>query len=209
MIRWLQISSGRGPEECCWVVFQLTHFLMRLASQKGMKTDVIEAIPGSYPNTLKSALISLEGKQEIKDFAKDWAGTIQWTGRSPFRPNHKRKNWFVGVTMLSPITTESIDNRAFRFERMRASGPGGQHVNKTETAVRVTHIPTGLCAVSQAERSQHLNRKIALARLDQRLRRKEQYDEARQIRSRWQEHDHLERGNAIHQFKGQEFMIVK
>ena len=209
MIRWLQITSGRGPRECCWVVFQLTHFLTRLAGRKGLKTDLIEAIPGDYPNSLKSALISVEGSQEVNDFVQHWEGIIQWIGRSPFRPNHKRKNWFVGVTTLTPMPPESIDSRDFRFERMRASGPGGQHVNKTETAIRVTHVPTGLCAVSQAERSQHLNKNIALARLDRLLRRKEQEAEAKQTRIRWRQHDRLERGNAAHLFTGEKFRHVK
>jgi len=209
MIRWLQISSGRGPEECCWVVFQLTHFLMRLAGQKGLKTELIEAITGDYSNTLRSALISFTGTREVNNFVQDWEGTIQWTGRSPFRPNHKRKNWFVGVTALTPMPPESMDSRVLRFERMRASGPGGQHVNKTETAVRVTHIPTGLCAVSQAERSQHLNKKIAIARLDQLLRRKEQDAKARQTRIRWREYDLLERGNSVHLFRGEKFRFIK
>ena len=209
MIRWLQITSGRGPKECCWVVFQLTHFLMLLAKENELKTDLIEAIPGDYPNTFKSALISLEGEQKVDDFAKDWDGTIQWTGRSPFRPNHKRKNWFVGITMLSPMTTESIDSRAFKFERMRASGPGGQHVNKTETAIRVTHIPTGLCAVSQAERSQYLNKKIALARLDQLLRHRKEEAEAEQTQVFWRQQNLLERGNPVHRFRGEEFRFVE
>jgi len=51
MMSWIQITSGRGPEECCWVVFRLSHFLMRLAGQKGQKTELIEAITGDYANT--------------------------------------------------------------------------------------------------------------------------------------------------------------
>jgi len=102
-----------------------------------------------------------------------------------------------------------MDSSAFKFESMRPSGPGGQHVNKTETAVRVTHIPTGLRAISQAERSQHLNKRIALARLDQLLRRKELKAEAKQTRIRWREHDLLDRGNAVHLFREEEFNFIK
>jgi peptide chain release factor len=102
MMRWLRISSGRGPGDCCWVVFQTAHFLMRLAARKELEVKLTEAIPGDYANTLKSGLISIEGSREVNDFVQDWEGTIQWIGRSPFRPNHKRKNWFVGVMALSP-----------------------------------------------------------------------------------------------------------
>jgi peptide chain release factor len=77
MIRWLQITSGRGPRECCRVVFQLTYFLTRLAGRKGLKTDLIEAIPGDCLKTFKSALIRVEGSQEVCDFMQYWEGTIQ------------------------------------------------------------------------------------------------------------------------------------
>ncbi len=209
MIRWLQITSGRGPRECCWVVFRLTQYLICEATRKGLQTELIEAIPAEESKTFKSALISVEGDSGVADFVNRWQGTVKWIGPSPFRPNRKRKNWFVGVTTLAPLTPENIDRRAFKFESMRASGPGGQHVNKTESAVRVTHIPTGLCAVSQAERSQHLNKKIALARLSQLLRERELESQSKQEQHLWQRHNRLERGNAAHRFRGDKFKYVQ
>ena len=209
MIRWLQITSGRGPKECCWVVFQLAQYLISEANRKGLKTELIEAISAEESKTFKSALISVEGDSGVTDFVNRWQGTVQWIGRSPFRPNHKRKNWFVGVTTLTPLTPENIDQRAFKFESMRASGPGGQHVNKTESAVRVIHLPTGLSAFSQTERSQHLNKKIALARLSQLLRERELESQSKREQHLWQQHNRLERGNAVHLFRGYKFKHIK
>ena len=89
-----------------------------------------------------------------------------------------------------------------RIETLRASGPGGQHVNRTESAVRVTHLPTGLSAMAQEERSQHLNRRLALARLAALF--AERAD--KQVRAaedqRWRQHTQLERGNAVRVYRG-------
>ena len=86
-------------------------------------------------------------------------------------PHHKRKNWFVGIDVLEPVDETGFNVKEVRWDTMRASGPGGQHVNRTESAVRVTHLPTGVRATAMEERSQHRNRKLALARLKKKLKR--------------------------------------
>jgi peptide chain release factor len=94
-----------------------------------------------------------------------------------------------------------FDAKDVKWETMRASGPGGQHVNRTESAVRVTHLPTGIQASAAEERSQHRNRKLALARLAQKLAEVDakQHGEARE--KRWRAHQELERGNPVRVYR--------
>jgi peptide chain release factor len=125
--------------------------------------------PGEKAGTANSAVIVVSGASALSAFAAGWRGTVQWVEQSPFRPEHKRKNWFVGVETLEPVADTFFDVRDVRWETMRASGPGGQHVNRTESAVRVTHIPTGIQAGAMEEPSQHRNRKLALARLARKI----------------------------------------
>ena len=205
MISWLQISSGRGPAECCWVVSQLVKFLIRKATQERLRAELVEAIPGDFPQIFRSALIVVEGEDGVDGFTSHWQGAVQWIGKSMFRSNHKRKNWFVSVDALEPVNHAVWSARDIRVDRMRSSGPGGQHANKTESAIRITHLPTGLCAISQEERSQHLNKKLAMVRLQELIRRKEDQTRMTLDRVRWQQHNCLERGNAVHVFKGNKF----
>ena len=206
MVSWLQITSGRGPKECCWVVCKLSQCIMSEAKAKGIKTKIIDLIAGVKPETLKSVLIALEGK-DLSDFLKSFEGTVQWIGKSMFRPNHRRKNWFVSISAFSPPEVSHWSANEFKIETMRSSGPGGQHVNKTETAVRITHIPTGTTAVSQEERSQHLNRKLAMSRLHDFLRKKENESLRGCRNSRWNHHNILERGNPVRVYEGDEFRL--
>ncbi len=208
MIQWLQVTSGRGPAECCWVVAQVVQCIVEDAASAGLRAKVLEAEPGDESATLKSALIAVEG-DSVVDFLRGWEGVVQWIGTSPFRPHHNRKNWFVGVSGLElPEESAEWSERDLRIERMRASGPGGQHVNKTETAVRITHLPTGLIATAQEERSQHLNRKLAMARLFKLLQEREQNAEDQSRQERWLQHNELERGNPIRVYRGKDFRPV-
>lgn len=205
---WLQITSGRGPEECGWVVGQLLGILQREAASAGLKLELLEAVPGASPRVFLSALLSVEGST-ARSWAAGWAGTIQWIGQSPFRPHHKRKNWFVGVSVIHPPEHPTWREQEIRVESFRASGPGGQHVNKTASAVRIIHVPTGIVATAQEERSQHRNRDLALARLAERLENLTTQREAASRQERWEQHNQLERGAAAHVFKGPAFTKVE
>jgi peptide chain release factor len=206
MTSWIQISAGRGPVECCWVVAQMAAFLNNQASEFNCKTSILEITPGPMKDTYRSVLMAIDGNN-VMIFLRQYQGTTQWIGKSMFRPEHKRKNWFVDIKAYSPVKHLELDMTKIHVERMRASGPGGQHVNKTESAVRLTHIPSGLSAVAQEERSQHLNKSLALVRLRELLQNKEDIKMKRAIQQRWAQHNELQRGNATHVFTGKKFEL--
>ncbi|KAB2914859.1 MAG: peptide chain release factor H [Hyphomicrobiaceae bacterium] len=204
--QWLLITSGRGPAECALAVAKLAHRMASAASLLGCRTEIIDAMQGPERGTFASLLIAVDGER-AQAFAASWSGTHLWICQSPFRPHHKRKNWFVGVEHIAPA--KDIDDvlrvSDVAFEAMRSSGPGGQHVNTTASAVRAKHKPTGLVAVAREERSQHMNKRLALARLAAALEAKTNAARSGVARERWAKHDALERGNAQRVFTGSEF----
>ena len=204
----LQITSGRGPAECCWVVARLAEEMLAEALRQGFFAAVIEEEPGPEKGTLVSALIHLDGINAER-FAASHEGTIQWIGYSTFRPGHKRKNWFVGIKRISLPQSPSFCENDIKIETLKASGPGGQHVNTTESAVRVIHIPTGITAIAGDERSQSSNRKRALERLMILFARNEQLQQAKANKQRWDAHNELVRGNPVRIYEGKEFKLVK
>jgi peptide chain release factor len=204
MSLWLQITAGRGPAECQWVVAQLLPLLQREAVAAGVTAEPIDAIPGESSGTLLSALVSLSGAA-AEAFAASWQGSIQWIGKSPFRPHHKRQNWYVGVERLAEPTTPLWSLQELEFSTLRASGPGGQHVNKTESAVRVVHRPTGISVVAREERSQQQNKRLALARLAAMMAERGERARADADKQRWEQHNALERGNPTRVYAGADF----
>jgi peptide chain release factor len=204
MTEWLQITSGRGPAECAWVVNQVHRKIVEEAEKAGLKVRLLDAAPDEYPRTFKSMLLAVDGG-EASGFAAGWVGTVQWIGASPFRPHHKRRNWYAKVERVAVPERPIWREEDVKVESMLASGPGGQHVNKTETAIRVTHIPTGLTAVAREERSQHINRKLALARLADLLEHATQKIMSGVRKEQWSGHNTLERGNAVRVYVGEKF----
>ncbi|GHU73030.1 hypothetical protein FACS189413_16950 [Bacteroidia bacterium] len=115
----------------------------------------------------------------------------------PYRKFHKRKNWFVGVQRLPVFVANEWNENELRIQTLKASGPGGQHVNKTESAVRVTHIPSGISVMVSKNRSQLQNKKQAIKRLRIKLAAYEQERMLAVTQDNWQNHNELERGNPV------------
>ena len=204
---WLQISAGKGPDECALAVAHVVREILSDGAGRGLSVTTLEAEEGGRKGTLASALVSVKGEEpDLRTFLAGWQGTIQWICESPYRPRHKRKNWFVSVNALMPLAErQTIRDSDLKVETMRASGPGGQHVNRTDSAVRITHLPSGLTASAQEERSQHMNRKLALSRLHAQMQGAEAVAKGAKDRERWQAHADLERGNAARVFVGPDF----
>jgi peptide chain release factor len=203
---WLQITAGRGPVECRLAVARLILVLQKEARAVGLAYEVLYAVADNEFGAVGSALLSVEGVG-ARAFGDRNRGSVLWVCPSPVRPGHKRKNWFVGVELLAPPDAGNVVLRTADvvFEAMRASGPGGQHVNKTESAVRATHKPTGLVATAREERSQAMNKKLALARLATMLAEGAEVAKANAERDRWAQHDALERGHPVRTFEGPAF----
>lgn len=200
-IVWLQLSAGRGPIECQWVVLQVMRSISAAAKNSGLKCQPIELVEGEESGTCKSVLLAVEGAGALQ-FSSDWIGTVQWAGQSRYRPKHKRKNWFVGVSSCTRLESSGVRERDVKFEAIKASGPGGQHVNKSHTAIRATHRPTGISVVAQEERSQQMNKKLAHARLYQQVEKINEVSKQGEDLARWEQHNELERGKPVKVFRG-------
>lgn len=193
---YLQITSGRGPAECCRVVALVLEKILIQARKLGLIAEVIEREEGDMNRTLFSAIVFLEGSK-VDEIVDEWEGTIQWIAQSPYRIYHKRKNWFVGVNSFTPTELSEIDTKYITYQTLRASGPGGQHVNKTESAVRATHAPSGMSVTASDRRSQIQNKKLATERLLIKLSAWNIEQTMQKAQENWNNHNNLERGNPV------------
>jgi len=201
--RSLFLTSGNGPAECRAALAALIGIMEKEAGAKALAFD---CTPGRMPdaNGPKSAVVTISGR-EADAFADGYLGTIQFIFKSRIRPGHKRQNWFVGVKPLdlSAFDADVPDIRPedLRYETLRAGGPGGQHQNTTDSAVRATHIPSGITLVCRDERSQHRNKALAVKRIAAMLKILADRREEDAKSSLFMASKDLERGNAVKTFR--------
>ena len=167
---YLEIHAGAGGTESQDWASMLFRMYTRWAEQHGYKLQLIEESEGEGAG-LKSVTLLVKGENAY-GWLKTEAGVHRLVRISPFDSNARRHTSFSSVTVY-PVIDQSIEidipEKDVRIDVYRASGAGGQHVNKTESAVRITHLPTGIAVASQSERSQHQNRAICWDMLKSRL----------------------------------------
>ena len=212
----MQISSAQGPVECCRAVVLVCQRICDEAQKLGLVTTLVEQIDGPAPQTARSIMLALQVPEHLlragqnntlQAFAKSWQGTVQWIYQSTYRPGHKRKNWYVGVGIYDQQPAPQLQSEIV-FETMRASGPGGQHVNTSATAVRATHTASGISVKVQTERSQYANKRLALILIAKKLEEKQAASQNAQKKQQWLQHYQLERGNPVRVFSGEDFVSV-
>ena len=206
MTTFLLVSSGDGPGECQLAVGHVLARITAEAEALGIDVSMTETPGRDGP---VSAVVALGG-EGADALAREWTGTIKWICQSQLRPHHKRRNWFVGVHVLErPAQAAPFDPKDVGWSTLRAGGPGGQHQNTTESAVRAVHRPSGLVVVARSERSQHRNKAEALSRLQALLTLSDRACVAKAQRAENLLHHGLERGNPVRVFKGDRFQEVR
>ena len=207
----LSINSGAGGTESCDWAEMLMRMYSRWGERTGFKVELLELMPGEEAG-ISSATLRIEGLNAY-GYAKAERGVHRLVRISPFDSNARRHTSFCSVDVIAELNDEDSDievNEAdCRVDVYRASGKGGQHVNRTESAVRITHIPSGIVVTCQNDRSQIKNKTTAMRTLKSRLYEKQEDEKRSEMEKFYGAKGEIAWGNQIRSYVFQPYQMVK
>jgi len=206
----VSINAGAGGTEAQDWSEILLRMLLRWCERKEYKTEIIDFLAGDEAGT-KSVTFTITGPYAY-GYLKSETGIHRLVRISPFDANRRRHTSFASVSVIPEIGGNievEIDETDLKIDTYRASGAGGQHVNKTDSAVRITHLPTGVVVQCQNERSQYRNKQVALSVLKSRLYERKMREEEEKITALRGEKKGIEWGSQIRSYVLHPYQMVK
>lgn len=207
---YLSINAGAGGTESCDWASMLSRMYQRWAAKRGWGVEIIDTIEGDVAG-LKSITMKFNGEFAF-GYAKAERGVHRLVRISPFDANAKRHTSFASVDVTPEITDDivvDIKPEEIRVDTFRASGAGGQHVNRTDSAVRITHIPTGIVVSSQSQRSQLQNKETCFKMLRSKLYEQEVTAREASLKAMGGEKKEIAWGSQIRNYVFQPYTLVK
>ncbi len=207
---FLSINAGAGGTEACDWVSMLLRMYERWASKRGWKIEVVDVLPGEVAG-VKNATLHIQGEYAY-GYAKAEKGVHRLVRISPFDANARRHTSFAAVDVIPEVTEDikvEIRPEDLKIDTYRASGAGGQHVNKTDSAVRMLHISTGITVSSQSQRSQIQNREACLKLLRSKLYEREMEERQKRLEALSGEKMDIAWGSQIRSYVFQPYTLVK
>jgi peptide chain release factor 2 len=206
---WMSVYAGAGGTDACdWAAMLLRMHTMWL-NDRGFRWAELDSLPGEEAG-IRRATLKVEG-----EFAYGWLkaeiGVHRLVRQSPYDAAHRRHTAFAAMDVMPVVEEQEIEVKDvdLRIETMRSGGAGGQHVNKTESAVRIVHIPTGIEVKCQNERSQHKNKAVAMQMLFSRLYRLREQQKSEELRKAYGEKGEIGWGYHIRSYVLHPYKLVK
>ena len=206
----LKLNAGAGGTESCDWASMLYRMYTRWAEKKGFSIEVLDYLDGEEAG-IKSVTFQVNGENAY-GYLKSEKGVHRLVRISPFNAQGKRQTSFVSLDVMPDIEEDlevEIDDKDLRIDTYRSSGAGGQHINKTSSAIRITHLPTGIVVQCQNERSQHMNKDKAMQMLKSKLYMLKQEANAEKLSDIRGEVTEIGWGNQIRSYVFQPYTMVK
>jgi peptide chain release factor 2 len=206
----LSINAGAGGTESCDWVDMLCRMYTRWAERRGYEWVITDLLPGEIAG-YKNVTLHIKGPYAY-GYLRSENGVHRLVRISPFDASRRRHTSFASVDVLPEVSEDievEVRDDDLRVDTYRSSGAGGQHVNKTDSAVRMTHLPTGIVVQCQNERSQHANRREAMMQLRAKLYERQRQEKAKEIAALRGEQTDIAWGNQIRSYVLQPFTLVK
>lgn len=203
------IHAGTGGVDAMDWALILQRMYQRWFQQNGYEIEIVDELAGEEAG-LKKSVMEVRGRYAF-GYLKSEIGVHRLIRLSPFDANHRRQTSFasVDVTPLMDDIDIQIDENDLRIDTFSAGGPGGQHVNKTQSAVRLTHLPTGVVVSCQSQRSQMMNRKVAMRNLASKLHQLEESKRNADLTKMYGEKGEISFGSQIRSYTMQPYTLVK